>query len=132
MLQFTRYFLGAAKVAAFCLFSLACLTAAENVAAAGPGEAEKTPPTLSAARAVDGFALRAAAEFWKSNGDFFFSPYSILSVLGMAYEGSAGVTREAMSKALSLDDGFHASLGALSAGLRERMDGQDEFITLTK
>ena len=48
MLQFTRYFLGAAKVAAFCLFSLACLTAAENVAAAGPGEAEKTPPTLSA------------------------------------------------------------------------------------
>ena len=43
MLQFTRYFLGASKVAAFCLFSLACLTAAENVAAAGPGEAEKTP-----------------------------------------------------------------------------------------
>ena len=126
MLQFAMYFFGAAKVAAFCLFSLACLTAAENAAAAGTGEAEKTPPTLPAVRAVDGFALRAAAEFRKSNGDFFFSPYSILSVLGMAYEGSAGVTREAMAKALSLDDGFHASLGALSTGLRERMDGQDD------
>lgn len=126
MLQFAMYFFGAAKVAAFCLFSLACLTAAENVAVAGTNEARETPPTLSAARAVDGFALRAAAEFRKSSGDFFFSPYSILSVLGMAYEGSAGVTREAMAKALSLDDGFHASLGALSAGLRERMDGQDE------
>ncbi len=125
MLQFAMYFFGAAKVAAFCLFSLACLTAAENVAAAGTNEARETPPALSAARAVDGFALRAAAEFRKSNGDFFFSPYSILSALGMAYEGSAGVTREAMAKALSLDDGFHASLGALSAGLRERMDGQE-------
>ena len=60
MLQFTRYFLGAAKVAAFCLFSLACLMAAENAAAAGTGETEKTPPTLSAVRAIDGFALRAA------------------------------------------------------------------------
>ena len=126
MLQFAMYFFGAAKVAAFCLFSLACLTATENVAVAGTNEAKETPPTLSAARAVDGFALRAAAEFRKSSGDFFFSPYSILSVLGMAYEGSAGVTREAMAKALSLDDGFHASLGALSAGLRERMDGQDD------
>ena len=87
--------------------------------------AKEAPPTLSAVRAIDGFALRAAAEFRRSNGDFFFSPYSILSVLGMAYEGSAGVTREAMAKALSLDDGFHASLGALSAGLRERMDGQE-------
>ena len=76
MLQFTRYFLGASKVAAFCLFSLACLMAAENAAAAGTGETEKTPPTLSAVRAIDGFALRAAAEFRRSNGDFFFSPYA--------------------------------------------------------
>ena len=102
MLKFAMYFFGAAKVTAFCLFSLVCLTAAENAAAAGTGEAKEAPPTLSAVRAIDGFALRAAAEFRKSNGDFFFSPYSILSVLGMAYEGSAGVTREAMVKALSL------------------------------
>ena len=95
----------------------------ENTAAAGTGEAKEAPPTLSAVRAIDGFALRAAAEFRKSNGDFFFSPYSILSVLGMAYESSAGVTRETMAKALSLNDGFHTSLGALSAGLRKRMNG---------
>ena len=58
MLQFTRYFLGAAKVAAFCLFSLACLTAAENVAAAGPGEAEKTPSNaVNITDGLDGLAI---------------------------------------------------------------------------
>ena len=78
----------------------------------------------AATAAVNGFALRAAlALAEQEGGSFFFSPYSVLSALGMTYEGAGGTTKDAMEQALGLDEGFHASLGALSRGLKLRMDG---------
>lgn len=91
---------------------------------AGFAGAEPMDKTLSEAQSAAGaFTFRAAAELSKVDKDFFFSPYSVLTVLTMAREGAAGATRMEMDRALSLSDRTVSQLGVWSKALKDCMDG---------
>lgn len=107
-----KFFKG--KVKAAFIFALCAFSAVPAFAA---GDA--------AVASVNSFAFRAAPQF-ASGGSFLISPYSILSALGMTWAGSAGATREAMAGALSLNSGFHASMGRVMSDLHLTLDGRDD------
>ena len=85
-----------------------------------------TEKTKLAAGAVNAFALSLYGELaQKEQGNLFFSPYGILSALGMTYAGAGGATAEEMEKALHIPGyDIHASMGALMS----RFDGIPEDI----
>ena len=71
-----------------------------------------------ASEAVNNFAFNAGKIIMAGNsGDFFFSPYSIISAFGMAYAGAAGDTASQIEEALGITQGIHDSLGALTRDL---------------
>jgi len=57
-----------------------------------------------AAEANNAFAANLYAQLNKTQGNVFFSPYSIHSALGMTQEGAGGVTLEEMRKVLNLSE----------------------------
>ncbi|MBQ3397780.1 MAG: serpin family protein [Synergistaceae bacterium] len=68
--------------------------------------------------AINNFAFNAGKIIMAGNsGDFFFSPYSIISAFGMAYAGAAGDTASEIEEALGITQGIHDSLGALTRNL---------------
>ncbi len=58
--------------------------------------------SISVASGEDLFALALYAELSKSDGNLFFSPYSIHTALAMLYEGARGKTAEEMEGVLHL------------------------------
>ena len=58
----------------------------------------------AAAEAVNAFAIDLYGQLPKSEGNIFFSPYSISASLAIAYAGARGKTESQMAKA------FHFSL----------------------
>ena len=71
-----------------------------------------------ASEAVNNFAFMAGKIIMSdSPGNFFFSPYSIMSAFGMAYAGSAGDTAREIESSLGITQGIHESLGALTRDL---------------
>ena len=68
-----------------------------------------------ASDAVNNFAFRAGRVIMSdSEGNFFFSPFSIISAFGMAYAGASGDTAREIESSLGIDRGIHESLGALA------------------
>lgn len=68
--------------------------------------------------AVNDFAFNAGKIIMaNSGGDFFFSPYSIISAFGMAYAGARGDTAKEIESALGVNQGIHDSLGGLARDL---------------
>lgn len=116
-------------LSAFLITGLLAGPAAIAEAATGAANA------ADAAKIVNSFAFRAAGELAKSNAegevqDFFLSPYSIMSALGMTWAGAVGETKTDMALALGLGDAgddFHKNLGALSGHLTSIMDGEDRL-----
>ena len=71
-----------------------------------------------ASESVNNFAFNAGRIIMsKSNGDFFFSPFSIMSAFGMAYAGASGDTAMEIESSLGITKGIHDSLGALAYDL---------------
>jgi serpin B len=94
---------------------LGCARAAPEGAA--PGKAEE-PPVRAVVEAGNRFALGLYGELRGAEGNLFLSPYSISSVLSMAYAGARGETAEQMAQVLHLpEEGgeVHAAMGRLAA-----------------
>ena len=71
--------------------------------------------TAAAAGAINAFTLDLYGKLSeKEKGNLFFSPYSIVSALGMTYAGASGNTAAEMEKVLHFKGPeIHASMGAL-------------------
>lgn len=71
-----------------------------------------------ASYAVNNFAFSAGKIIMsKSAGNFFFSPFSIISAFGMAYAGASGDTAAEIESSLGINQGIHDSLGGLMKDL---------------
>lgn len=86
-----------------------------------------------AIKSLNNFALKSA-EFLNQNdngGSFFFSPYSIISALGMTYAGAADETAKEFENILLFNPEIHAELGELTQVLTANLDGKDDRPLLT-
>lgn len=91
---------------------------------AGPAPCQETSPSAVAAKAVNAFAIDLYGQLRKTEGNTFFSPYSISAALAIAYTGAAGNTESQMAKTLrfsrektKMNEAFHAlSAQVLAAG----------------
>jgi serpin B len=92
-----------------------------------PGPAPCQPPaseTQVAAKAVNAFAMDLYGQLRNTEGNIFFSPYSISAALAMPYTGAAGNTESQMAKVLhfsvekpKMNEAFHGlSEQVLAAG----------------
>ena len=73
-----------------------------------------------ASEAVNNFAFNAGKIIMEnSSGNFFFSPFSIISAFGMAYAGASGDTANEIESSLGINQGIHESLGILARDLDE-------------
>lgn len=78
--------------------------------------------------ASNAFALGLYHQLSGTQGNLFYSPYSIFQALMMTYAGAAGVTAEQMSAALYLpitDVSVHATMNALNASLLKQQQAAD-------
>lgn len=84
---------------------------------------ERASPSPDIAALVAGnnrFAWTLYEALAVSDGNLFFSPFSISAALGMTYGGARGETATEMADVLAIgldDDAFHAAFGALIADL---------------
>ena len=69
--------------------------------------------------AINNFAFTTAAKLEQNSGDYFFSPYSIISAFGMVYAGSEGATAQEIEAALGISPDIHSELGELMTSLAE-------------
>ena len=92
-------------------------------------------PTMAAneaAHSINAFALRAAKNLGENlQEDFFLSPWSIITALGMVYAGAEGETAREMEQALMFNPELHASLGKLVQDFTTQLNGQNGQVTLT-
>lgn len=86
----------------------------------------------AAAEANNAFALALYQQLAESDGNLFYSPYSIYTALMMTYAGAAGQTAEQMKQALEItvpEGEAHAALNALNLTLKNNsmFDGAPVF-----
>ena len=86
----------------------------------------------AAAEANNAFALALYQQLAESEGNLFYSPYSIYTALMMTYAGAAGQTAEQMKQALEItvpEGEAHAALNALNLTLKNNsmFDGVPVF-----
>lgn len=86
----------------------------------------------AAAEANNAFALALYQQLAESEGNLFYSPYSIYTALMMTYAGAAGQTAEQMKQALEItvpEGEAHAALNALNLTLKNNsmFDGAPVF-----
>jgi len=86
----------------------------------------------AAAEANNAFALALYQQLAESDGNLFYSPYSIYTALMMTYAGAAGQTAEQMKQALEItvpEGEAHAALNALNLTLKNNsmFDGVPVF-----
>ncbi len=67
----------------------------------------------TATESINNFAFNAAKILEYENGEYFFSPYSILSAFGMAYAGAEGNTAREIEENLGFTAQIHSQLGEL-------------------
>ena len=60
---------------------------------------------------INNFAFNASKIIREKSGNYFFSPYSILSAFGMAYAGAEGNTAREIEEFLGFSQDFHSELG---------------------
>ncbi|MCL2010256.1 MAG: serpin family protein [Synergistaceae bacterium] len=94
----------------------------------GADAAEQSDPApdarvgvAQAADAVNAFAVDLYGVLAEEEGNLFFSPYSISSVLAMTYAGAKGDTGEEMAKALRFT-GRETEIHAAMKSLQDRFD----------
>jgi serpin B len=98
-------------------FLLAALSSLTNTAFAGAVYA----PLVAG---NNDFALSMYAQLAANNtGNIFFSPYSISTCLGMAYDGAAGETAQQMAQALDFSTN-QADVGAEFGALQDELNSQ--------
>ena len=76
-----------------------------------------------------GFALGLYRELSSSEGNLFFSPYSISAALAMTYAGAGGATGEEMADVLRFSlppERLHPAFGALAGDLKSRTSGESD------
>ena len=69
--------------------------------------------TYTATEVINNFAFNAAKILSDKSGDFFFSPYSILSAFGMAYTGASNTTATEIEEVLGFSRENQTSFGDL-------------------
>ena len=69
--------------------------------------------TYTATEVINNFAFNAAKILSDKPGDFFFSPYSILSAFGMAYAGASNATATEIEEVLGFSRENQTSFGDL-------------------
>lgn len=105
-----NFFCRPERFGGLCALLIVSVLFASSAWASVPGEGSRA----AAARSVNAFALDVYRQLaLAEKGDVFFSPYSIVSALGMTYAGARGETAAEMGRVLHAGEGFHASLGAL-------------------
>ena len=71
-----------------------------------------------ASETVNNFAFSAAKLIMgRSDDNFFFSPFSVVSAFSMLYAGAKGETAREIESSLGVTGDIHASLGELAEGL---------------
>ena len=73
----------------------------------------------SPAEVINNFAFNAARVLGRNQSTYFFSPYSIISAVAMAYAGASGNTAQEMQDVLGLSADIHAGISDLMLGLSE-------------
>ena len=77
-----------------------------------------------AVKSINNFAL-SSAKFFDDNKSFFFSPYSIISALGMTYAGAEAQTAKEFEDNLLFNKNIHETLGAFNQDLISNLDGNN-------
>lgn len=80
--------------------------------------AEDDPRISSQANSIKQFSAKMYSELAKEDGNLFFSPYSIISALGMADAGARGETDLEIRKALQTElagEDFHTGINGLDS-----------------
>lgn len=67
----------------------------------------------TAGESINNFAFNAAKIIRSGTGEYFFSPYSILTAFGMAYAGAEGNTAREIEEVLGFNAQTHSQLGEL-------------------
>ena len=66
---------------------------------------------MTANESINNFAFNAAKIIREKSGEYFFSPYSILSAFGMTYAGAEGNTAREIEEVLGFNNETHSELG---------------------
>ena len=76
---------------------------------------------MTVSESINNFTFNAAKILRENSnsGEYFFSPYSILSAFGMAYAGAEGNTAREIEEALGFSKDFHAELGNFMKEIEE-------------
>ena len=91
--------------------------------AASPAFASQVEDNF-AVKSINNFAL-SSAKFFDDNKSFFFSPYSIISALGMTYAGAEAQTAKEFEDNLLFNKNIHETLGAFNQDLISNLDGNN-------
>jgi serpin B len=82
---------------------------------------EPSPDTKEVVAGNTAFALNLYGKLRTTDGNLFFSPYSISAALAMTYGGARGQTAEQMARVLQFTmvptNKLHSAFGALKAGI---------------
>jgi len=80
---------------------------------------------MTASESINNFAFNAAKILrgQERSGEYFFSPYSILSAFGMAYAGAEGNTAREIEEALGFNHDTHLELG----NFMKEIEAEDSF-----
>ena len=93
------------------MFLMSCLSSAKEVFAMTTNES------------INNFAFNAAKIIRENSGEYFFSPYSIISAFGMAYAGAEGNTAREIEESLGFNKDFHSEFG----NFMKEIDNEDAF-----
>ncbi|MCR4817867.1 MAG: serpin family protein [Fretibacterium sp.] len=123
------------KAGAICALISSFLSLGGAFSFTSPAWAEEVKPDVQAleepaVRSVNHFTLQAARLLAPGGENFFFSPYSIISALGMTYAGAKEETAGEMEKSLLFSPLLHGSLGALTQDLSSETGKNSESLTM--
>ena len=100
-----------------------------------PVQVRDTSPVMGAGDMVElvggntAFALDLYRQLSESDGNLFYSPYSISLALALTYRGARGETEEQMAETLSFrlpQDRLHSAFNSLDLQLAARSGGQED------
>ncbi len=112
------------RLLAKCVFGLAIavalIVAVSDLVPAMPRPFASSPDIQSIVDSNNAFGIDLYQKLRDNDANLFFSPYSISSVLAMAYAGAEGQTRDEMAKVLHYNSG-DANIPAAFQNLNARM-----------
>ncbi|MBR1486751.1 MAG: serpin family protein [Synergistaceae bacterium] len=98
------------------MFLMSCLSSAKESFA------------MTVNESVNNFTFNTAKIIREKSGEYFFSPYSILSAFGMAYAGAEGNTAREIEEALGFSKDFHSEFG----NYIKEIEAEDAFNTANR